>query len=129
MTIFVDALMDHGWQLGGRSTRNCHLFTDEQSLDALHAFAQSIGMSRSWFQDKAKAPHYDLTPQRRSLAIAKGAVAVGRREAVAIWKARRTGVESAIPERVDAHSANSSQAHDLVEAVLEPHQPPRTSPC
>ncbi|HKQ24132.1 MAG TPA: DUF4031 domain-containing protein [Burkholderiales bacterium] len=87
MTIYVDALMKHGWNLRGYMVRSCHLFTDGQ-IDELHAFAERIGMRREWFQPKS-TPHYDLTARRRRLAVACGAVEVDRRQAVAIWRAAR----------------------------------------
>lgn len=83
MTIFVDPLMAHGWKMRGVLVQNCHLFTDGP-VDELHAFAERIGMKRSWFQDKS-VPHYDLTPSRRRTAVACGAVECTRHEAVAHW--------------------------------------------
>lgn len=88
MTIYVDPLMSHGWNLRGHAVQNCHLFTDG-TLDELHNFAAQIGMKRSWFQPHS-TPHYDLTPSRRKVAVALGAVEVDRRQAVTIWRARRT---------------------------------------
>ncbi len=34
------------------------------SLEELHQFAKTIGLRRSWFQDKPRYPHYDLTTER-----------------------------------------------------------------
>jgi hypothetical protein len=65
---------------------SCHLTIepdehDQFDLERLHAFAASIGMRRSWFQNKDPvAPHYDLTPSRRTLALRMGAVFVPWRE-------------------------------------------------
>lgn len=89
MTIYVDALESWGWKMRGRKVDSCHMFTDNPDLDELHAFAEKIGMRRQWFQDHRVAPHYDLTPSRRSQAVLLGAVEVGRKEASAIWKSRR----------------------------------------
>ena len=94
MTVYVDALMNHGWVLHGRSTANCHMFTDGP-LEELHALAESIGLRRAWFQDK-RVPHYDLTPQDRAAAIAAGAVEVDRRRAVEIWRATRAAAAAPI---------------------------------
>jgi hypothetical protein len=67
MSVYVDPLMDHGWKLG----RSCHLKPE-------------------WFQADQKArrpvPHYDLTAARRTHAVNLGALDVGRREAVSIWR-------------------------------------------
>lgn len=86
MPVYVDPLMTHGWKMRGRPVRNCHMFTDEATLDELHRVAAAIGMKRSWFQDE-RVKHYDLTPTRRLAAIAAGAIEVERREAVRIWRA------------------------------------------
>ncbi len=48
MTIFVDPLMGHGLKLRGHTVHNCHLFSDTD-VDELHAFAERIGMDRTWF--------------------------------------------------------------------------------
>ncbi|PZR54612.1 MAG: DUF4031 domain-containing protein [Stutzerimonas stutzeri] len=89
MTVYVDPLAHWGWVMRGRVVQSCHLFTDTLELDALHDLAARIGMKRGWFQDKASAPHYDLTPSRCAAAIAAGAVQVDRHAAVAIWRQRR----------------------------------------
>lgn len=67
---------------------SCHLTTDG-SLEELHAFAAKIGMRRAWFQDHALAPHYDLTPSRRELAIRGGACFVTARDQVRKRRATR----------------------------------------
>ena len=72
MPVYVDPLMNFGWKLRGREIPNCHMFTDEIDLTALHELAAKIGMKRAWFQDKWSAPHYDLTPNRRADAIEAG---------------------------------------------------------
>lgn len=89
--IYVDPLMNHGWVLRGRPVPSSHLLTDDQDLLELHNFALRIGMKRAWFQPKS-TPHYDLTPKRRSMAIAAGAIEIDRRRAAeicAFWRARR----------------------------------------
>lgn len=58
---------------------SCHLTTDGE-IDELHTFALLIGMRRKWFQEHPTAPHYDLTPARRKVALSLGAVFVGARE-------------------------------------------------
>ena len=89
MAVFVDGLCDWGWQIRGVRTHSCHLFTDDIDLTALHQVALCIGMRREWFQNKVRAPHYDLTPSRREAAIAAGAIPVDRKAAVRIWRVRR----------------------------------------
>jgi hypothetical protein len=65
---------------------SCHLTTDDLSLSELHRFAERLGMRRDWFQRHDFAPHYDLVPRRRELALALGAVHV---DAVAQARKRR----------------------------------------
>jgi hypothetical protein len=45
-------------------------------------------MRREWFQNKVRAPHYDLTPSRCEAAIAAGAIPIDRKAAVRIWRVR-----------------------------------------
>lgn len=87
MTIYVDALADHGWLLRGKPARSCHLFSDG-SVQELRAFGFGIGMHANWLQMRS-VPHFDLTQKRRAAAIAAGAVEVDYRTAVEIWRALR----------------------------------------
>lgn len=53
-----------------------HLMVDgdtPEHLEALHAFALTIGLKRSWFQDHPTHPHYDLVRSKRTLALDRGA--------------------------------------------------------
>lgn len=73
-TVYVDNYLD--WMMGGHNARwvgGGHLFATD--LDALHAFAKSLGLKREWYQGK-QFPHYDLTKGKRDLAIQKGATVV-----------------------------------------------------
>jgi uncharacterized protein DUF4031 len=56
--------------------RWCHLFCDPDpdSLVRLMDIARAIGMRPEWFQKKDGFPHFDLTPSRRSAALAAGAI-------------------------------------------------------
>jgi hypothetical protein len=56
----------------------------DKSEEELHAFAVRIGLKRSWAQlrPRASAAHYDLTPQRRAMAVRHGAIEVSSRELV-----------------------------------------------
>jgi hypothetical protein len=116
MTIYVDSLESWGWKIRGRVVKSCHMFTDSVDLEELHAFAESVGMKRAWFQLHRVAPHYDLVPSRRELAVMKGAVEVGRHRATEIWRARREAVNS-----IDAREARDSagQASDGKKIVLD----------
>ena len=66
----------------------CHLFAD--TFQELHEFAEKIGLKRGWFQhEKKHLPHYDLTKNKRKLALRYGAIEADRKlEAEYIRKAR-----------------------------------------
>ena len=59
-------------------TEWCHLWVAEltqENIEELHRIAKQIGLKREYFQcEKLWFPHYDLTPTKRKLAIAHGAV-------------------------------------------------------
>lgn len=48
--------------------------------EELHAMARTIGLRREWFQSHSVVAHYDLTPSKRDLALAHGAVFVPAKE-------------------------------------------------
>jgi hypothetical protein len=73
LAVYVDPLWERTPKKGWRWNKSCHLFAD--SLEELHAFAETIGMKREWFQD-TKLPHYDLTEARRHKAVKEGAIEV-----------------------------------------------------
>lgn len=82
--ILVDDIREYS--TGPRGWRHwCHMASDDLSdegLEELHALAEKIGLRRAWFQDHPRHPHYDLPPDKRSLAIAAGASPVTSREIV-----------------------------------------------
>jgi Protein of unknown function (DUF4031) len=88
MTIMVDELKVWPHAKHPFLTGSCHLTTDGD-LEELHAFAARIGMRRAWFQDHPTAPHYDLTPLRRQLAVQLGAKEVPAREQVVMRRDAR----------------------------------------
>lgn len=78
MAVYVDVAI---WERHGR--RWCHLLADDP--DELHAFAAALGCRRDRFQSKPARPwvdHYDVDEERRSDAVARGAVELTRREVV-----------------------------------------------
>jgi hypothetical protein len=81
--IYVDPLLDYS-TCTGRPAPDlwCHLVTDGP-VEELHRFAARMGLRRAWFQDKPGAPHYDLNPRGRRLAVEMGAEEVTAREMVA----------------------------------------------
>lgn len=100
MTIYVDSIID--WPIEAVQpvarkcgTRWCHLISDA-SEEELHAFAQRIGLRRSWYQ----AGHYDLVPARRAAAVRAGAQEVERAGFVAAVRlARAAGISFTREER------------------------------
>lgn len=87
MTIYVDELISYGQQSKpggeryfGNGKQSCHL-TCDGNLEELHRFAESIGLRRAWFQ-RSSIPHYDLTPNKRALAVRSGAEEVSTVEAI-----------------------------------------------
>lgn len=84
MTVYVDPLFDAIPQ-NSRAARHgnkwCHMTVGKNdSLEELHSLASTIGLKRSYFQNHAFYPHYDLTPSKRRLAISKGAVEISNLE-------------------------------------------------
>ena len=83
MAVYVDQLRDALWRHG----KSCHLYAD--TLGELHAFAERIGMKRTWFQDRPGFPHYDLTAGRRKTAVLWGAVQHDKHQLVEFVRNRR----------------------------------------
>jgi hypothetical protein len=82
MTIYVDSMFIPA-TVGRIKNHWCHLVSDTYDSAELHPFAQSIGLKRAWFQWHTKmspnpAPpwlwHYDVTENKRTQAIAAGAL-------------------------------------------------------
>jgi hypothetical protein len=89
VAIYIDQIVDYGNEYGGRGRLTgkwCHMATDSDDLEELHRFAESIGLKRDWFQYQSSLPHYDLTPNKRMLAIKHGAVDVGPKEFLLMCK-------------------------------------------
>ncbi len=53
-----------------RYAEACHLLAD--TLEELHAAARGLGLKPEWFQ-VGRVPHYDLTKNKRTLAVVLGA--------------------------------------------------------
>lgn len=80
MAVYIDDAVTH-W----RGQRWAHLMAD--TLDELHAFAETLGIPRRAFQDKASGAHYDVPAPLREEAIAMGAVPISRHADRALVKA------------------------------------------
>ena len=57
-----------------RWDRSCHLFAD--TLKELHNFEKHLGLRKGYLHDKPRFPHYDLTANKRKLAIKMGAIEI-----------------------------------------------------
>jgi Protein of unknown function (DUF4031) len=85
VAVYVDEAL---WEFRGRMW--CHITAD--SVDELHAFAADLGIPRRAFQSRPGRPwvdHYDLPETHREAAVARGAVPLTFREAVAQMRDRR----------------------------------------
>jgi hypothetical protein len=83
MTVYVDDWRQQA-TVGGHNARWSHMFSDV-SDEELHAFAEQLGLRRSYFQ-KAGDPiqlrrHYDVTENVRLKALKAGATAITWRDA------------------------------------------------
>jgi len=93
VSVYVDGLVNGPAVFGRRASRQwCHMIAD--TLDKLHAMAARIGLRRAWFQDARSGPHYDLTPTRRSAAVAAGAAELDRRAFVEVLRRVRGAREA-----------------------------------
>jgi hypothetical protein len=74
MSVYIDDMRMYA-TVGTLSARWSHLTADTK--EELHAFAERLGMRRSWFQDKPNGLwHYDVTDNKRKRAIAMGALCI-----------------------------------------------------
>lgn len=102
MAVYVD-----NEQIPWRGKRWCHLVAD--SLDELHRFAAHLGLKRTWFQDKASYPHYDVTLPVRERALRLGAVDGDRRTIIECCK--RLRAELLASKAASALSSDIPAAH------------------
>lgn len=121
MTIYVDDSFIPAKLPGMRPAIWCHLTADTK--DELHAFARSIGLRRSWFQDKARGLwHYDITKTVRIKAVKAGAVEISWRDMAdnpdSVWT--RPGREGREGMDVPAVVLNAPKPVRGQHAVLQP---------
>src|SRR5215472_10054988 len=105
------------------NSRWSHLFADTQ--DELHAFAERLGLRRSYFQpgkprgDGSPSPfwHYDVTAGKRQQALRLGAQAVAWRDAPRLMREREARAERARVADQASHAAGLAyRAGDYVKA-------------
>jgi hypothetical protein len=81
MAVYVDKAQN---QLG--RMRMSYLVADTE--EELHAMADRIGLRRERFQPKS-SPHYDVSRQKRALALRFGAIEVDRKGLVEVLQRNR----------------------------------------
>lgn len=86
MSAYVDSLLPCVTNKNWKYNHCCHLVAD--SLAELHAFAACLGLKREWFQNKTM-PHYDLTRNKRKLAVELNAIEIDRKQFVELLKKQR----------------------------------------
>ena len=92
MTVYVDDYRRPA-TVGQITARWSHLIADTRP--ELHAFAKTLGLKRSWFQDHPIRWHYDVTDSMRRRAVAMGAAEIGIREAGQIMQHRHRFIVTA----------------------------------
>ncbi|MBI3226609.1 MAG: DUF4031 domain-containing protein [Mycolicibacterium cosmeticum] len=119
------------------------LYCDGCDDDELHAFAQRLGVPRSWFKEGGKvSSHYDVTDPLRDNAIQLGAVQVGvfsteaiviladklaaRGEVLSPREAHRLGL--CIDCKADRHSAGRTRCNACHTDYTNPPRPPAGRP-
>lgn len=80
MAVYVDTLINYGNNSKWKYGESCHMLSD--TIEELNTFALLIGLKLEWFQsgDKHTIPHYDLTSNKRKLAVNKGAIEINRNQ-------------------------------------------------
>ena len=106
MTVYVDTM-----QAPFKGMLMCHMIANSE--EELHAMAAAIGMQRRWYQ----GDHYDISMERKHLAIEKGAREIGRRELAALVFLFRAGQPMGEPETAVSRMRAWKQQH---RAALAP---------
>lgn len=105
MAVFVD-----NERITWRGKLWCHLVAD--SLDELHAFAGALGLKRSWFQERAAYPHYDVTTEVRDRALRLGALQGRKAQIIASARLLRSELCA-----LQSRSPCQDQVHPVAEAT------------
>lgn len=105
MAVFVD-----NERITWRGQLWCHLVAD--SLDELHAFAGALGLKRSWFQERAAYPHYDVTTEVRDRALRLGALQGRKAQIIASARLLHSELRG-----LQSMSPCQDQVHPVAEAT------------
>lgn len=79
MAVYVD-----NERIAWKGRQWCHLVAD--TLAELHSFASLLGLKRTWYQDRASYPHYDVTVSVRAKALRLGALPADKALLIACCK-------------------------------------------
>ncbi len=81
--IFVDMMFGCIPNAKWKHEEACHMFGYD--VEELCTFAESIGLKRAWLQNNGRqTAHFDLTRNKRALAVARGAEEVSLMELPAL---------------------------------------------
>lgn len=83
------------------------------TLEELHAMAAGIGMKRAWFQPRS-FPHYDVSQERRRIALGLGAVEIDRRALARFMRSQKektTMPQDRVDSASDDRTANNGVRH------------------
>lgn len=84
MSVYIDQQIPCSQNRNWKYNFVTHLFADTET--ELHEFAMKIGLKRKWFQLNRTVNHYDLSPNKRELAITHGVIVLSIKDAVTKWK-------------------------------------------
>jgi Protein of unknown function (DUF4031) len=124
MTVYVDDWRQPA-RVGRITARWSHLTVGPyDDLAELHRFAASIGLRRSWFQDKPwPYAHYDVTDAKRRAAITAGAVSITWREGGEQRRAARadSGRHDVVTSPADSSSSGTRTGGIPSESLSATH--------
>lgn len=106
MTVYVDDMYKIPLGRFGRMKMSHMIATTDEEL---HEMAQRLGLRREWHQ----GDHYDVSMEKRELAIRYGARPILLRECACMMKFRRFGLP--MPEPEDAIRAVAEHTRRLRE--------------
>lgn len=87
--IYVGPLFNTRRSKKWRHDHVCHLMSLD--IEALHLFANKIGLKFEWFQTQSM-PHYDLTIWKRRQAIFYGAIEITENDEITIIRKLRKSI-------------------------------------
>lgn len=89
--VYVDQLLGRYPCSISKPVMMCHLFADTEG--ELIDFAMDIGLERNMEVNKKGLCHFDLTPEKRELAVKNGAMALKGVDAIEQWWRIRARLE------------------------------------